>query len=248
MVQLKTIQASAFRTVFEVLKDIINDVNLIFRPDGILIVTLDIARVTLVHLFMPAENFEEYICDQECTAGLNISNTYKLLKSVSNTDTLSMNIDNNYILNIRVENVAKRSFTAFQFKLLDINDDMLSIPEIEMDVLTTIPSIDFQRIARDMHNLSNDIRITRTKNSLELECEGSFANQKTIIECVENGPESPVGNLFSLKYINMFTKATSLCASIQIMQHSEDENMPIVFRYAVASLGELKFYLAPKVE
>jgi len=31
MVRLKTIQASAFRTVFEVLKDIINDVNLVFR-------------------------------------------------------------------------------------------------------------------------------------------------------------------------------------------------------------------------
>ena len=248
MVQLKTIQASAFRTVFEVLKDIINDVNLIFRPDGILIVTLDTARVTLVHLFMPAENFEEYMCEKETTAGLNISNTYKLLKSVTNTDTLSMEIVDNYILNIRIENVLKRSFTSFQFKLLDINDDMLSVPEIDMDVLTTIPSIDFQRIARDMHNLAQDIRIRRTKKTLELECEGGFANQKTIIECIENGPVSPIGNLFSLKYINMFTRATSLCASIQIMQHSSEENMPIVFRYAVANLGELKFYLAPKVE
>ena len=62
MVRFKTIQASAFRTVFEVLKDIINDVNLIFRPEGLSIVTLDTARVTLVHLVMPAENFEEYHC------------------------------------------------------------------------------------------------------------------------------------------------------------------------------------------
>ena len=58
MVRLKTIQASAFRTVFEVLKDIINDVNLVFRPEGLMVVTLDTARVTLVHLVMPAENFE----------------------------------------------------------------------------------------------------------------------------------------------------------------------------------------------
>jgi proliferating cell nuclear antigen len=248
MVQLKTIQASAFRTVFEVLKDIINDVNLIFKPEGVLIITLDTARVTLVHLFMPAENFEEYICESECTAGLNISNTYKLLKSVSNADTLTLDVDDNYILNIRIENLAKRSLTTFQFKLLDINDDMLSIPEIGMDTITTLPSIDFQRIARDMHNISNDIRIYRGKKTLELECEGSFANQKTTIECIEQGPDEPVGNLFSLKYINMFTRATSLCASIQILQDSRDKNMPIVFRYAVANLGELKFYLAPKID
>jgi proliferating cell nuclear antigen len=248
MVHLKTIQASAFRTVFEVLKDIINDVNLIFRPEGLTIVTLDTARVTLVHLFMPAENFEEYHCDHEQTAGLNVSNTYKLLKSVTNTDTLTMNIDDTYLLRIHIENSAKKSSTSFDFKLLDINDDMLSVPEIEMNILTTIPSIDFQRITRDMNNLANDIRITRTLDTLELECEGGFASQKTVIECVEPGGSKSLGNIFSLKYINMFTRATSLCASVQLLQHDNDENMPIVFRYTVANLGELKFYLAPKVD
>jgi proliferating cell nuclear antigen len=248
MVHLKTIQASAFRTVFEVLKDIINDVNLVFRPEGLMVVTLDTARVTLVHLVMPAENFEEYHCEGERTAGLNVSNTYKLLKSVTNTDTLSMSIDDSYLLHIRIENAAKKSSTSFDFKLLDINDDMLSVPEIDMNVLTTIPSVDFQRVTRDMNNLAQDIRIMRKSNTIELECEGGFANQKTIIECVEPGKDKALGNVFSLKYINMFTRATSLCSSVQLMQHEYDSDMPIVFRYTVANLGELKFYLAPKVE
>lgn len=248
MVRLKTIQASAFRTVFEVLKDIINDVNLVFRPEGLMVVTLDTARVTLVHLVMPAENFEEYHCEGEHTAGLNVSNTYKLLKSVTNTDTLSMSIDDSYLLHIHIENAVKKSSTSFEFKLLDINDDMLSVPEIDMNVLTTIPSVDFQRVTRDMNNLAQDIRITRKKNTLELECEGGFANQKTILECVESGNDKALGNIFSLKYINMFTRATSLCSSVQLMQHEDDSDMPIVFRYTVANLGELKFYLAPKVE
>jgi proliferating cell nuclear antigen len=125
---------------------------------------------------------------------------------------------------------------------------MLSVPEIEMNIMTTIPSIDFQRITRDMNNLANDIRITRTSDTLELECEGGFASQKTVIECVEPGGSKSLGNIFSLKYINMFTRATSLCASVQLLQHDDDENMPIVFRYTVANLGELKFYLAPKVD
>ena len=246
MVHLKTIQASAFRTVFEVLKDIVNDINLVFRPEGVLVVTLDTARVTLVHLIMPADNFEEYSCTTECIAGLNVANMYKLLKSVTNTDTLSLSVTDDYLLDIRIENSTKRAVTSFQLKLLDINDDMFSTPEIDMNIITTIPSVDFQRIMRDMHNLAQDIHIRRTKTTIEFECEGGFANQKTVIECVESGPESSIGNIFSLKYINMFIRATSLCSSVQLLQHSDD--MPIVFRYSVANLGELKFYLAPKVE
>lgn len=246
---LKTVQASAFRTVFEVLKDIINDVNVMFRPDGVTIMTLDTARVTLVHLHMPAENFEEYTCPTECIAGLNVANTYKLLKSVSNMDNLTMRIDDRYLLHVFIENPQKKSSTSVEFRLLDINEDQLSVPEIPMTILSTIPSVDFQRIARDMGNLAQDITITRREKTIEFECCGDFASQKTILECVDMcKPTKPIGNIFSLKYINMFTRATSLCSSVQLMQHADDETMPIVFRYAVANLGELKFYLAAKVE
>jgi len=38
-----------------------------------------------------------------------------------------------------------------------------------------------------------------------------------------------------------------MCSSIQIMQDSVKEDMPIIFRYTIANLGELKFFLAPKI-
>ena len=41
---------------------------------------------------------------------------------------------------------------------------------------------------------------------------------------------------------------TGMCSSVQLMQDSTQENMPIIFRYTIANLGEIKFYLAPKVE
>ena len=47
---LKTIQASALKAVFEVLKDIINDVNVYFTSKNVQILTLDTARATLVDM------------------------------------------------------------------------------------------------------------------------------------------------------------------------------------------------------
>lgn len=243
--KFKTIQASAFKAVFEVLKDIINDVNMYFNKSGVHIVALDTARVTLVHMNMAAENFEEYECDDQIIAGMNMANMFKLLKSVASTDTLTMSITGRDFIDIKVENTAKKTFTNFKLKLLDINEETIQPPEIDMDIITTLPSIDFQKITRDMHNLSNEINILRKGNRLEFSCKGDIADQETVYEYPETAPET--GATFSLKYINLFTKATSMGSSVQLLQSSENSEL-IVFRYTIANLGDLKFYLAANID
>jgi proliferating cell nuclear antigen len=242
---LRTIQASSFRNIFEVLKDIINDVNIYFDSKGVHIDTLDTARVSLVHVFLAAENFEEYSCPTEIIAGINISNTYKLLKSITGNDTFSLAINDSEYMDIMIRNEDKKSSTKFRLKLLEIDEEILEVPDIPMDTITTIPSIDFQRICRDMGNLSNEISIQRDLNNLQLSCTGDFANQSTSIACPDTAKKT-IGNIYSLKYINLFTKATGMCSNVQLFQSSEDADMPIIVRYSVANLGEMKFYLAPK--
>jgi proliferating cell nuclear antigen len=243
--RLRTIQAVAIKSVFEVLKDIINDVNLYFDPEGVHIIALDVARTALVHMTLLAENFEEYDCPSKVIAGMNMANTYKLLKSVTNNDTLEMSITSGEILEIIVHNQNKKSCSRFLLKLLDIDEDLLESPDLDTDIITTFPAIDFQRICRDMGNLSDEIDIFREDNQLVLSCRGDFADQSTRIECPEDCG-AKVGNTFSLKYINLFTKATSMCSSVQLLQNSQDPNLPIVLQYTIANLGNMKFYLSAK--
>ena len=242
--KLVTIQASAFKSTFEVLKDILNDVNIYFRPDGMYVVTLDTARTSLVDMYLAADNFEEYHCEQdEIIAGINISNTFKLLKTITNNDVLQIEIKSKEYMNIEIISETKRTNTKFQLKLLDINESRIEVPDVDMTTVTTLPSADFQRLCRDMSNIGTDIEIKRDGKEIRLKCEGDFANQETSIECPD---ESPVmSGLYSLKYLNIFTKATSMCASVQIIQ--ETGNRFLILKYNVANLGELKFYLATKV-
>jgi proliferating cell nuclear antigen len=242
--KLVTIQASAFKSTFEVLKDILNDVNIYFRPDGMYVVTLDSARTSLVDMHLPADNFEEYQCDQEeIIAGINISNTFKLLKTITNNDVLKMAIHSKEFLDIEIISETKKTTSKFQLKLLDINESRIEVPDVEMTTVTTLPSADFQRLCRDMSNIGTDIEITRNSGLINFRCEGDFANQETIIECPDESPK--ITGLYSLKYLNIFTKATSMCASVQIIQ--EIGNRFLILKYNVANLGELKFYLATKV-
>ena len=241
--KLRTIQASAFKSAFEVLKDILNDVNIYFDKDGMKILTLDTARVALVDFELQSDNFEEYECQEPIVAGVNVTNMFKLLKTISNTDTLSMELNNRDSLKIKIENAAKKSCTTFDLKLLDIDEDHIEVPDIPIASITIMPSVDFQRICRDMNNLSNEIEIKRKESNLLISCVGDFANQETVIDCVEsvNGVYSGV---YSLKYLNIFTKATGMCSNVQLMQ--EVDNRFLILQYNVANLGEVRFYLATK--
>jgi proliferating cell nuclear antigen len=77
------------------------------------------------------------------------------------------------------------------------------------------------------------------------QCHGDFANQETVIECNDSFKGFLAGK-YSLKYLNLFTKATGMCSSVHIMQ--ENDNRFLVLKYNVANLGDLKFYLATKMD
>ena len=242
--KLVTIQASAIKSTFEVLKDILNDVNVYFRPSGMYIVTLDTARTSLIDMFLSADNFEEYHCEHdEIIAGINISNTFKLLKTITNNDVLKIEINSKEYMDIEIISESKKTSTRFQLKLLDINESRIEVPDVVMTSNTILPSADFQRLCRDMSNIGSEIEITRNGKELRLRCEGDFANQETCIECPDDSPE--IKGVYSLKYLNIFTKATSICASVQIIQ--AEGNRFLILKYNVANLGEVKFYLATKV-
>lgn len=242
----KTVQASAIKATFEVLKDILNDVNLLFDKDGVRILTLDTARVALVDFFLSADDFEEYECNGEVIAGLNITNTFKLLKTITNNDIVSFDIKDTEFLHIKIENTAKKSQTSFKLKLLDIDDDRIELPPIDMNIVTVMPSVDFQRIIRDMNNISQEVSIIRSNDRFKISCEGDFANQETVIDCNDDKFKGTVGGVYSLKYMNLFTKATGMCSTVQIMQ--EETNRFLILKYNVANLGELKFFLSTKVD
>lgn len=242
-----TVQSMAFKTSFEVLKDIINDANMYFTKDGIRILTLDTARSALVDLNLSCENFESYSCPTDVVAGVNITNTYKILKTITNNDTLTVEILQPDYMNIHIENSTKKSNTHFRLKLLDINEEIIEVPKVDMTVMTTLPSVDFQRICRDMNNLGQEIEITRRADKFIIKCDGDFAHQETVVECTDDTQFSGcISAAYSLKYINLFTRATSMCSTIQVMQ--EETHKFLILKYNVANLGVLSFYLASKIE
>lgn len=104
--ELKTVQVGVVKGLVEALKEIITETNIELSPGGLRISATDPSVTILVHLFLEADNFEEYKCDETIVIGVNIINLFKLIRTIVNNDSLTLYIDEEKPsqLGIRIEN------------------------------------------------------------------------------------------------------------------------------------------------
>jgi len=251
--EFQTVQSHSLKTLFEVLKDVLTDVNIIFDESGIKIMAMDGNHVALIHLKLEAENFEYFFCKEKTMIGVCMMSFYKLMKTVSNSDTVTMFMeeDNTDQLHISIRNAEKNSMTNFSLKLLDIDEEELSIPDVDIDCIVTMNSNEFQKLCRDMTNIKDVIRITSEGDKITFSTEGDFAKWETIIGETSHGlsfskqADHYISAEYSLKYINLFTKSTNLCNTIQLYMKRD---YPLILEYSVGNLGTIRFCLAAKAE
>ena len=253
ILELKTVQSSAFRVLIEALKEILTDANLEFDESGMKIMAMDSSHTVLVHLKLNSDDFEHYFIKNKIIIGINMMNFFKLIKTMGNTETLtlSINSDNESVLNIQIDNTEKNSITKFKLNLMDLHEENISIPPASFESVITLPSADFQKICRDMNNLADDLEIKSLENQLIFSCKGDFASQETSIGETNSGmtflknqnPTEIVQGVFCLNHLVLFSKCTNLCNSIELYLKND---YPLIIKYTVASLGEIKLCLAPK--
>ena len=71
LVEAKTVQTGAIRTLVEALKCILVEMNFTFDKEGIKMVAMDNTRTVLVHMRLEASKFEKYSCTTPTVIGLN---------------------------------------------------------------------------------------------------------------------------------------------------------------------------------
>lgn len=252
--EIKTVQSGAFRTLIEALKEILTEANLEFDSQGIKVMAVDETHTVLVHLRLHSDRFEAYYCPQKYVLGVNMIYLFKLIKTMGNSDSLTLYLpaSNPNKLGIRMENSEKSTVTNYFLKLFDTDVEDIQIPNLNFPSIIYMPSADIQKICRDMNALGEklDVEITSSGADLIFKCMGDFAEQETIIS--ENNStikiqkntntNEIIQGLFQLKHLVLFTKCTSLCPSIELYLKND---YPLILRYTVANLGEVKLVLAP---
>ena len=254
---IKTVQISPFRILMTALKDILLETNITFQKDGMRIINMDKSHTILAHLFLRAENFEVYECNQDkIVIGVNMFHLFKLINTIDNDDTLTIYIEacdyNNGIVNnlgLKFENGDIKQCKTQKLRLIEPDSEELEVPNVTFSSIINLPSSEFQKIVRDLSCISEKIEIKSVANELIFRCRGAFASAEVRraesdggMEFVQQDPAKIIQGNFSLKNLGYFIKCTNLCSQIEMYLEND---LPLVVKYSVASLGDIKLCLAP---
>jgi proliferating cell nuclear antigen len=255
---LKTVQIQPIRNTITAIKDILTDATITFTKDGLKIINFDKTHTILVNVILNSHKFEKYVCHPDkIIVCANTLHLFKVISTMSNDDTLSMYIEKSDYhdgvvshLGLQYDNGDIKQCYNQKLRLIEPDTEELVVPDVEYSTVINLPSADFQKIIRDLNGISDRIEIKSVGNDLIFSCEGNFASSRILrsesdgyMEFIQKPDASVViQGEFSLKSLSHFIKCTPLCTHLEMYLGND---LPLIVKYDVASLGEIKLCLAP---
>jgi proliferating cell nuclear antigen len=205
ILDVETTHTAPFKILFEVLKDMLTETNIIFRSSGtkkedggtdtetgpsepgeeadcMKISAIDPTKTVLINVKLEAEHFNKFVCKKKkICIGINLSRFYKVIKTLNKNDILSLSVDheNKNYLEIKIDSPDEKKNSEFNFKLLDLDENKTKMPEITFDAVITMESQEFNRLCREMNNIADYVEIRCLQDKIIFTCKGDFTDRKT---------------------------------------------------------------------
>lgn len=225
---------------------------------GIRIMAVDSTKTVLVNMKLDAENFTKFVCrKKKFMLGMNLQVFHKLIKSIDKDDqlTLFVDLDNANRLKIKVENKEEEKDTVLEMKLLDLDEEPISVPAISFEAHVTMNSAEFHKMCREMNSIADHMEIKCSSNKIIFACKGESAhrtttyrtgdgmgNKKVNIQLGKSKDPIIIQGIYELKNLVLFSKCANLSTDIEIFMKN---NYPLVIKYTVATLGRVLLCLSP---
>ncbi len=240
------LRAGIFKTLIECTAGLVTSANFIFDDDGMRMQAMDTAHVSLITLVLEPSAFSSYRCAEQSSLGIHLQALSNVLKTcvVDDMITLAWEHGGDHL-------TISRKDRQFDLKLLEVDEEITSVPELCYEVSATAPSSEFQKIcSRDLKDIGGDtISICAAPDCITLSVEGDLGRGTAVMkEGVSIDSCVAVTSSYSLRYLATYSKGASLCPTVLIQMGKET---PLCLTYFVDAEspdhGRLKFFLAPRI-
>jgi proliferating cell nuclear antigen PCNA len=263
MAEFKVIDSTKAEKLIFMLKNIniiSNQITIYFKKTGIYCQGMDPSQVCLFEFTIDSDGehkwFEYYklVNDNEINIGLNCVILSKILNTYKKNQTISFKIDpsNNDVLNINFNFIEEKANTIydkeFQIPLMDINEEILNIPEKEYAVDIEIQSKIFDKLCGEFALFDEMLHIKCSEQKIEMTASGTEGKMKVKINVDDLDEFSIEEDLvykdsFSLLYFNHMCTFHKLADTMLLNFENE---RPMKLTYAIADGFVLKFYMGAK--
>jgi len=172
-----------FKKIVSALSDLVEQGNFQVDSNMISFQGMDSSHVSLVSLQLTEGGFENYRCDSNAVLGIQFAALNKILKCMTNKDSLSIQAqDDGDLINFIFESQDQKRYSNFELKLNDIDAEQLGIPDTDYGTTVKMPSAEFQRICRDLAAIGDTVTISATKQGVQFAVDGDIGAGSMMIK------------------------------------------------------------------
>jgi proliferating cell nuclear antigen PCNA len=251
-------KAEIFSGIFQHIKLFTDQINLIFEKDRLYIQSMDACRISIFEVFLPATWFStyEHTLATSCTIGLNSNTLYKILGTRDKGQDIAIRFDSEFDDKLYLDFTSNNKALYdknFEMCLIDIDCELMAIPETPSSAEFSIPSANFANIVGQLKLFGDSIDIVCNESDIMLTAlsveSGKMAVKIEIDDLnefsIDEGAELTMS--FSLANLN---NACAYSKIAKVMQIHLTENFPMKIIFWLGDVdgpAKLVFYLAPKI-
>lgn len=239
-----------FVNVVSLLKDITENVTIIFSDDSVYISVIDTTCVYLCKIYL-VEIFEPIKLDKPIKIRVNTEELLNMLKCKEKNETLKIKISGDEMNIIFTNKKNSKSFSEYNLKLLYLDEDEEDFEEFDMteNVVIDFESKKFSKLCKRIAKFDESMRIICEENEVLKFNTGN--NKKISMNLTkENGvkdikiKQNISAKLLS-RYLLAFSKAEAFSDSMRIV--FDDDQSPVLLDYKFDK-SSFKFYVCPQLE
>lgn len=170
-------QAHVLKKIIDSLKDLVECANLECSPTGISLQSLDSSHVAMVSLTLYNRGFQHFNCPRSICLGIPIETLGKGLQLASANDEITMRAkDSAESVCFLIENPSASRVSDFSVKLMDIDAEAMTIPDMNYICNIQMCAKELQRICKEIAAFGDTVTISASKNGVKFTASGDSSS------------------------------------------------------------------------
>lgn len=233
--------AKMFKTIIDVLKDVLMDVNMQFTSKGLKILSIDPEKMCILTLVL--DSFLSYTHTEDVIVGIHLPFLYKSLRSVDGTDVLTLHVDEKgmrLIIESMEANVNRVLYIPNIMMPIDTSE--LDIPNYENSVLVNMK--EFKQVLKDVSHLNKKVDMSLEHDNFIIRANNNMAQSEIYLKQVQwiKRNQTFVSRWFYPRNIEKLCKLYFIEKNIKVSFDTDEAN-PLLFEISLPC-GKLSLMVA----
>jgi proliferating cell nuclear antigen len=249
-------KAEVFSSLFQHIKLFTDHVNIMFEKDHMYLQSMDSSRVSVFEIKLESTWFDTYEHTHPTSIALGVSSVllFKILNTRDKMQELQLVFDTNdsdkLFINFTCDNKAIFD-KKFELPLVDLEYELMAIPESESQAEISINSANFANIINQMKMFGDTLEIGCDEEKIMMYSISQESGKMSVEINIDDLTAYSINEGESMKLSFSLNVLHNICMYNKIAKDVEirlTENYPMKITYLLGGENsKMAFYLAPKI-